>query len=246
MPYQELAMLLVFIAAFVRGYTGFGFAAIAISGLSLIWPARISVPVILVIDSVASLGLLWGAWAHVERTLLKHLSIGAAVGMPIGLVMLISIPDPVLKFAISVCIILMVLWMLKSKVSLIANSRWVTRSVGLLSGGLTAAASVGGLPVVCYLLMTSHSAQVQRATLVIFLGATGALSLLLMFISNVTSMAIVTPIFLLIIPCVIGIYLGQWAFHFRPPKSFRLIALPILAVLSMTGLYFNGIQIFNP
>lgn len=245
MPHQELAMLLVFIAALVRGYTGFGFAAIAISGLSLIWPAQVSVPVILIIDAIGAIGMLSSAWKSADRTLLKHLSIGAIIGMPLGLTVLIQVPDPILKFIISIAILGMALWILFVRNLKIKASQWQTCGIGGISGAFTAAASVGGLPIVCYLLMTAHVAQVQRATMVIFLSGTDLISIGLMAGSGVVTYALLQPILLLLIPAVIGVQGGQWLFHRKPPLSFRPIALPVLMLLSSTSLYFSSQVIFS-
>ncbi|RTE66335.1 sulfite exporter TauE/SafE family protein [Amphritea opalescens] len=245
MPHLELAILLVFVAALVRGYTGFGFAAIAISGLSLIWPAQVSVPVILIIDAAGAIGMLASAWKSADRTLLKHLSIGAIIGMPLGLTILIQVPDPILKFVISIAILGMALWILCVRNLKIKTNHWQTSGIGGISGAFTAAASVGGLPIVCYLLMTAHVAQVQRATMVIFLSATGLISIGLMAGSGVVTHALLQPTLWLLLPVIIGVQLGQWFFHRKPPQSFRPIALPILMLLSTTSLYFSSLAIFG-
>ena len=245
MPHPELAILLVFVAALVRGYTGFGFAAVAISGLSLIWPVQTSGPVILILDLIGSIGLLSNAWKYADRTLLKNLGIGAVIGIPIGLLVLINIPDIILKFTMSISILAMAFWLLRSTKTYLTPKPLITRYIGSVSGGFTAAASVGGLPVVCFLLMTSHAVQVQRATLVIFLSSTDLISVGLMSVSNVINISIWQPLTLLIIPSLIGVQCGQWLFHRKPPPSFRLVALPILIILSTISLYFSSLSIFK-
>lgn len=245
MPHLELAMLLVFIAALVRGYTGFGFAAIAISGLSLIWPAQVSVPVILIIDLLGSVGMLASAWQFADRTLLKNLSIGALIGLPIGLTILIQVPDSILKFAIGSAILAMTLWILFARNMSLAIAEWHTRIVGGVSGAFSAAASVGGLPIVCFLLMTAHVAQVQRATMVIFLSATDLISVGLIAASGVISSALLQPTLLLLIPTLVGVQCGQWFFQRKPPQSFRPIALPVLMLLSSISIYYSGLQILS-
>lgn len=245
MPHLELAILLIFIAALVRGYTGFGFAAIAISGLSLIWPAKVSVPVILIIDAIGSIGMLAGAWKLADRTLLKNLSIGAVIGLPLGLTILIQVPDSLLRLSISVAIFSMAIWLLFARNIQLSPRYWHTRLVGVFSGSFTAAASIGGLPIVCYLLMTAHAAQIQRATLIIFLCATDFISIGLMTGSGVVTSSLVLPTLLLLIPTLLGVQCGQWVFNRKPPASFRPIALPILILLSSTGIYHSSINILS-
>ena len=245
MPHLELAICLIFIAAFIRGYTGFGFAAIAISGLSLIWPIQINVPVILTLDLISSIGLISGAWRHAHKPLLKHLSLGALIGIPIGLMILIKVPDPILKFALSLTIIIMIVGLIYSSNISLPFSKGLTTGVGVLSGGFSAAASIGGLPVVCFLLMTGISASVQRATLVIFLTASDVFSVGLMAFNDILTTALISPILWLLAPSLIGVQVGQWFFTRKPPQSFRPIALPILITLSSISLYFSSMHIFK-
>ncbi|KZM41010.1 hypothetical protein OA92_15685 [Marinomonas sp. SBI22] len=245
MPHIEFAIGLIFIAAFIRGYTGFGFAAIAISGLSLIWPIQVSVPVILTLDLISSVGLISTAWHHAHKPLLKHLSLGAVVGIPIGLMILIKVPDPVLKFALSLTILCMIASLIYSSSITLPLSSRLTSGVGCISGGFSAAASIGGLPVVCYLLMTGFSASIQRATLVIFLTASDVISVGLMAFNDILTVSLISPILWLLVPSLIGVQVGQWFFTRKPPQSFRPIALPILITLSSISLYFSSMHIFK-
>ncbi|RBO78545.1 sulfite exporter TauE/SafE family protein [Marinomonas aquiplantarum] len=239
MPHFEFAMLLIFMAAIIRGYTGFGFAAIAISGLSFIWPAKVSVPVILILDLICSIGLIRKAWRYANIDLLKQLSIGAFIGIPIGLVILIKVPDQLLKLSVSLSVLAMSIWLLKPHSNHLTPNKWLTRMIGSISGGFTAAASIGGLPVVCYLLLTPYVAHVQRATLVLFLSATDLASVALMVANKVINISLWLPTLILLGPAFVGVLVGQWLFHRNPPKSFRHIALPVLISLSALSLYFN-------
>ncbi|BFM47953.1 sulfite exporter TauE/SafE family protein [Marinomonas sp. THO17] len=239
MPHFEIAILLIFMAAVIRGYTGFGFAAIAISGLSFIWPAKVSVPVILLLDLICSIGLLRKAWCFADMDLLKQLSMGAFVGIPCGLLILTHLPDSILKLSVSVSVLAMSCWLLKPHYQHLTPHKWLTREIGMISGGFTAAASIGGLPVVCYLLLTSYAAQVQRATLVLFLSATDFASVILMMMNQFIDASLLAPTLILLGPAFIGVMLGQWLFHRHTPKSFRHIALPVLISLSLLSLYFN-------
>jgi uncharacterized membrane protein YfcA len=232
----ELAALLVAVAALVRGYTGFGFAAIAITGLNLIWPPQLSVPVILLLDLIGTLGLLRTAWPLAHRGLIGRFGQGALVGIPVGLTLLIQLPEQYLKMAISCAVLLMSLLLFRRPQVSAREYPWLTRAVGSLSGAFTAAASVGGLPVVCYLLTVPVSAAVQRASMVIFLAATDLLSLLLLYASGIIDARLIGPLLMLLVPTLVGVQLGQWAFHVRRPQSFHPVALPVLTLLSVSGL----------
>lgn len=232
----ELACLLVLLAALVRGYTGFGFAAIAITGLNLIWPPRLSVPVILLLDLIGTVGLLRSAWPDSDRGVMGRFGSGALLGVPLGLTLLIQLPDTLLKIAISAGVLVMTLLLLRRPVVSRSEHRWLTRLMGGVSGAFTAAASVGGLPIVCYLLTTPLSPRVQRATMVIFLAATDLLALLLFGLGGIIEPGLIGPVLALLLPTLIGVQLGRYAFERLRPSSFHPVALPVLALLSISGL----------
>lgn len=230
------ALVPVFIAALVRGYTGFGFAAVAITGLNLIWPPQQSVPVILILDVIGTLGLLRGAWPDADRGVMLRLGSGALVGIPLGLTLLIQLPELALKLGISAAVLVMTLMLLRKTAKRRSERTLVTRFIGLISGSFTAAASVGGLPIVSYLLSMPLNARAQRATMVIFLAGIDLLALLLLWISGVIDAGIWTPIPALLLPTWLGVQLGQMAFQRRRPSSFHPVAVPVLVMLSLSGL----------
>ncbi len=240
----ELAVLLVALAALVRGYTGFGFAAIAITGLNLIWPPQLSVPVILLLDLIGTVGLLKPALKHVDKGLCLRLGQGALIGIPLGLTILIQVPDTWLKLSISAGVLLMTLLLIRRPATSAREYPWLTRIVGSVSGAFTAAASVGGLPVVCYLLTTPTNPVIQRASMVIFLAATDLLALLMLYLSDVFDASLIDPVLILLLPTLVGVQLGQWAFNRLRPSSFHPVALPVLALLSVSGLGMGVYSIF--
>jgi uncharacterized membrane protein YfcA len=245
MPHFEIACVIVFLASIVRGYTGFGFAAIAISGLNLIWPAQMSVPVTLFIDVISAVRLLPSVRRHADMTMVKNLSMGAVAGIPIGLSMLLFIPDQPLKILISGLILLMAVGLFFSPSFKIKERAAYTRIVGGISGGFTAAASVGGLPLICYLMSTAQNALVQRATVVVFLACTDIVSIALLLLSDAVDLSIWKPVLLLLIPALAGVQCGHWCFTRRPPKTYRTIALPILTLLSVVTLFYTSQQLLT-
>ncbi|WP_328797923.1 sulfite exporter TauE/SafE family protein [Marinobacterium alkalitolerans] len=241
----EWATVLVAIAALVRGYTGFGFAAIAITGLNLIWPPQLSVPVILLLDLIGSLGLLGAASKAFSKPLVVRLGLGALAGIPVGLLVLTQVPESWLKLLISICVLAMTLaliWRPRQGNRPLSNG--ITSLIGAVSGAFTAAASVGGLPVVCYLLGTGLSARAQRASMVVFLAATDLLALLVLYLHGVFDASLLAPFLMLLLPTLAGVQLGQWGFHRFKPESFHPVALPVLTLLSVSGVGLGLYRIF--
>ena len=240
-PQLEWAIALIFIAAFIRGYTGFGFAAFAIMGLNLIWPAQMSIPIILLLDLISSLSLIPKAWGNAERKLVRRLSTGMLVGIPLGLTLLIQVSDTTLKVFISLMVLGFALILLFHSSARMKDSIFVKSQplMGAVSGAFTAAASVGGLPVVCYLMATHLQPAQQRASMIIFLSASSGLSLISMAYAGILSKDLLLPVLILILPALIGVQIGHIFFLKRPPVSFRPIVLPLLMVLSSCSLGMN-------
>lgn len=238
-PQLGWALLLIFAAALVRGYTGFGFAAVAITGLNLVWPPQISVPVIILLDLIGSVGLLRPAWPASDRALIGRLASGALVGIPLGLTLLIQLPETLLKLVINAGVLVMTMILTIRPGRARREYPWVTRFVGSISGAFTAAASIGGLPIVCYLMSTPLNAAAQRASMVIFLAATDLVVLALLIASGLLGLHLLLPILLLLLPTVAGVHLGKIAFHHFRPRSFHPVALPVLALLSVSGLWLS-------
>ena len=85
-------MIVVFLTAIMRGYTGFGFALVAVPLLAVIADPVIAVPMVLLLEVVGSLQLLPGLWrsAHLRSVML--LVAGALLATPIGLYGLAALP----------------------------------------------------------------------------------------------------------------------------------------------------------
>lgn len=233
------ALLLILGAALVRGYTGFGFAAIAITGLNLIWPPQISVPVILLLDLIGTLGLLGSAWPAADKGLIGRLASGALIGIPLGLTLLIQVPESALKLSINTGVLVLTLVLLLRPRPSQRENPWLSRIAGGISGAFTAAASIGGLPIVCYLMSTPLDTRTQRASMVIFLAASDLVALVLLAGSGLLGLHLLLPTLVLLLPTLLGVHLGKVAFQRFRPSSFHPVALPILAALSLSGLWLG-------
>ena len=61
-----VTIIAVFIAGVIRGYSGFGFAMVAVTSISLvISPARV-VPLVLILEVMASISLVPQVWRDID------------------------------------------------------------------------------------------------------------------------------------------------------------------------------------
>src|SRR5215210_5432881 len=86
------SVAIVFATAVLRGYTGFGFAVIAVPPLVLLLEPAEVVPIVLLLEVVASLQLLPNVWRSVDWRAVRQLLIGALAGTPLGILVLSQLP----------------------------------------------------------------------------------------------------------------------------------------------------------
>jgi uncharacterized membrane protein YfcA len=141
-------LVIVFVAAFVRGYSGFGASAIFVTGTATVLPPSEVVPITLFLEVAASLGLLAQVWRDVAWRATAWILVGAAVGMPFGFWLLANLPADVMRATIAILVLSasVALWFGYSFKG--RAGRGHTLGTGVVSGVANGVAGVGGLPVV--------------------------------------------------------------------------------------------------
>jgi uncharacterized membrane protein YfcA len=211
--FWALAAFTVFVAAIVRGLTGFGFAAVAVVSLSLLLPLGAAVPLVLCLEVFTSVMLAGGAWQHADFAMLRRLLLAAALGVPVGVGLLTRVDAPWLSCAVYLLVALLA-WLGLARVRLPmgrgALGAWL---VGSSSGALIAAFSIGGPLVVAWLSHAGLRAAPLRATLILFFFAVDLVALAALGMAA----AIPDTTWLLglglLAPLSLGLWLGQHLFR---------------------------------
>lgn len=230
--YMALALL---IAAFVRGYSGFGFAALVVSAASLVMNPLLVVPMVLLVDATMSLQQARGIWRDIAWHRVGGLFVGALIGVPIGIWAMSTIGVDAARAVISVyvlvmCGLLMAGWSVTKPMGHAPHF-----GVGVVSGVANSAA-VGGLPVAVFFAAQPVRAAVFRGTLIAYFTLLDLWSIPLMaragMISRETLLAAV-----MIMPILIfGIWAGGRHFLRAEPQDFRKLTIWLLVVLAVLGL----------
>ncbi|MBC2744407.1 MAG: sulfite exporter TauE/SafE family protein [Desulfosarcina sp.] len=166
-------------AGIIRGYSGFGFSMIAVMSVTLVLPPSEVVPIILMLEVVASLWLLPRVWRQVDWKSLVWLSAGVLVGTPVGVYLLANIPPRPMRAAIAVVVMVMVVLLWTGFALKQMPGRGKTVVVGALSGVLNGSATIGGPPVILFYLSSPASIAVSRASLIAFFLGTDIVAFLL-------------------------------------------------------------------
>ena len=105
-PLIVASLLVVFAAGIVRGFSGFGFSALCVAGLSLFAPPAQVVPPIFMLEVLASISLLRGALKDADWPWLSWLVLGNALFIPLGILVLAFVPETPLRLLIGALLLL--------------------------------------------------------------------------------------------------------------------------------------------
>ena len=230
------AAAVVFAAALIRGYSGFGLSAIVVTSLTLVLPPAEAVPVGILLEIVASLGVLPQVWREAAWPTMGLLLLGACLGTPLGVFLLTDLPVDVMRAAIAsivLCASLLLLWGARWR---IGTDTVPTLGTGVVSGVANGAAAVGGLPVVLFFLSTDSAAATARATVIVYLMILGLYGSAALAIGGLLTLETLTRTALLCVPLFLGVAFGHRHFLRTSPDSFRRFALLLLIGLSSAGL----------
>ena len=225
----------VFGAAWVRGYSGFGFSALVIASAGLVTNPLHLIPVVMMCEVLMTAGEMRGlrAWVDWRRT--AAMLAGAALAMPFSIALLSRLGEDAARLAISLMVLVICIAMLRGW--RFAAPVGDLGSVGAgVASGIANGAAVGGLPVAVFLAGQDIDARTFRATLIAYLSVLclGALPLLwwegLLVVDSVVALIWAVPLL------AAGLWLGGRRFHRTNPSDFRRFTLLVLAALALAGI----------
>lgn len=229
-----LSLLIVFLAAIVRGFSGFGFSLLAISALSLLYPPQQIFPPIFLMEIAASLHLLPSVWRHIHWRSMAPLLAGAVIGTPVGVWFLSTLPAPPLQIALGLFVLLSVSLMAAGYSFRGMPGPGMTVAAGLAAGIANGAFGIGGPPVILFYFASPAGAAAGRASLVMFFLALDVIGLGFMSgMADLVGKDTLVRAALYLPALLAGIWVGGHAFRKTDEAKFRRVILALLAVLAL-------------
>lgn len=156
---------IVFIAGYVRATIGFGSGLIMVGLLTLFFPVKSVVPMVLLLDIVGSIILGGYDFHHIQWKELGWLMPGSILGLAIGAWILKSTPAQHLTFFLGVFLLLYVLYAVWVKVEKLPRARLQWGIIlGFLGGVIGSLYGGGGPPLVAFMQMRKLDKRRFRAT----------------------------------------------------------------------------------
>lgn len=224
---------IIFLAAIVRGYSGFGFSLLSITALSLIFPPTQIIPSIFLLEIAASLHLLPGIWKEVHWRSLWPLMAGAVIGTPLGVAALSRLPEAPMTVALAVFVLLATALLWRGFALKSMPNTPATLAIGAAAGAANGAFGIAGPPVVLFYFASPAGHAAGRASLIVYFLITDVIGLLFMSGEGLVTGDSFIRAALFLPPLVLGVWLGARSFKAADPARFRNIVLGVLAVLAL-------------
>ncbi len=224
------------LAGLVRGFSGFGAAMIYVPIAAALFEPRIATVTLFIFDVLATLHMLLAAFRHCTWREVLPITIGAAVTFPIGVKFLVSVDPVLLRWIISVLIIVVVSAMTAGWRYRRAPGYATSAGVGALAGVGGGLAGLLGPPVILFWLGGQSGAATVRWNIFAFFGLISVVGAATFWASGLFTREVVTTGLVLTPLYAAAIVAGSWLFGKATDRQFRVLALSLCAAIALATL----------
>jgi uncharacterized membrane protein YfcA len=226
----------VFGAGIIRGYSGFGFAMVTVTSMSLVLPPAQVVPVVLILEIGASLQLVPQVWRDIDWYSLRWLLAGSLIATPFGVYVLATIPPTPMRIAISILVMAAAILLMKGWAWKRMPGTALITATGIFSGVLNGAAAIGGPPAILFYLSSPAGITVSRASIIAYFFGIDLMGLIMASVQGLVTTHTLWTALVCVVPLVLGITLGSRLFSRLDKKAFKQHVLILLIALSIAGM----------
>lgn len=226
---------MVAFAAMTQSISGFGFSLMLVPLLSLLIGPKDTVVAANVLSFTLDVALLSRLHGLVEWRLASMLFVGALVGMPFGVLVLVWFSPAALQVLIAAMVILFTLLLMRG-LRLDDAGRIGDVVAGAISGILNTSTSMSGPPVVLYLQGKGITPLIFRATLTAYFGVISLIAIGLLSLTGHFTETVGIASILAIPALVVGGFIGNWLHYRVPGPLFRRLVYVILFVSAFSAL----------
>jgi uncharacterized membrane protein YfcA len=237
MGFNELAVVVVVtLAGFMRGITGFGGAMLMTPPLSFLIGPVPAVVTALMLETAAALVMFSDAWPRINKRVLLQLTIPACFTVPIGGYLLITL-DPIIARRAIAAVVVVFSFVLLAGFRYSGPHRPATAlTLGSIVGVLLGATSVGAPPVILYLLSGPDPPAVTRANLTVFVTTISVIGLVMLGAAGAATAELALLAALLCIPFLGATWLGGKLFIRLSDLGVRRLALGVMLSVGIVTL----------
>ncbi|MFJ7684668.1 sulfite exporter TauE/SafE family protein [Peribacillus butanolivorans] len=223
---------IVLVASILQSSTGFGFSIMATPFLLMLFQPQEAIQINIILSLVISISLILKIRNDIDFILLKRFILGSIVGVPLGVLIFVSININALKLGVSILLLILTLLLIGN--FRVNPTQFRDFIVGGISGVLTTSIGMPGPPLLLYFTGTDTEKGKLRATTLAFYLFIYFISLISQIIFTGTN-KVIWESSLYAIPIVfLGLYIGQIIFKRLNQRVFRIFTYILLI---FTGIY---------
>ncbi|MBF41238.1 MAG: hypothetical protein CL399_06655 [Acidiferrobacteraceae bacterium] len=238
MPWDLLiwAVPVTLAAGLMRGFAGFGSGMLMAPFFIQLFGPVDTVVLIIGLEIVATVQLLPSVYRHIDWSLVLPMGGVAALTMPVGTWLLLTLDTQVVSNCVGViiigfCLALTSGWRYRGPKPLL-----LTSAIGALSGVLMALTSLGNPPVALYLMATDATAVSIRANFTVYFAVTLAALIAWMSSQSLFAMDAVRSLLVLLPVFVAGAVAGTRGFRASNDVLYRRVTLTVLYLAGLFAL----------
>ena len=226
----------ILFASLVRGFSGFGFSASSVSLLSFILPPKEIVPIILLLEIIASFFMIPSIWNKINWKFVLFLLVGVLFGTPLGIHLLSVLQPKLTHLIISITVLIFAFLLLRGYKNRDINHNLSKFFVGVIAGTVNGFGTLAGLPIALYFLIIAAEPAVIRASLAALFFFTDFYALLLAYFKDILDYKIIYRTLPLILVIPIGVYMGTKLFTGSSKENYKKYVLYFLILVSIFGI----------
>ena len=243
MPSLEViifAPLIVLLANIVFGISGFGLTLIAIPLLAHLFPIKFVIPMVVLLDVVASLRQATKLRSGVYKQELVPLLPFMLAGMGAGAFLLIRLPAEILLMGLGILVLVYGVYYVLRHDSVFRLARWTAVPIGLFAGTISALFGVGAPLYVMYLTGRGATPDHIRATMPVIFSFTTVGRIVLFAATGLFSESVLLTAAALLPVTLLGLYLGN-RLHLNLSRNHVVRIIGALLVLSGFSLVLRAL-----
>jgi uncharacterized protein len=233
--FEVLAVL--FLATVIRSAFGFGEALVAVPLLALTIPVEIAAPVAVLVSITVALVVVIQDWHSIHLRSAGWLVLPTLFGIPIGLMLLRSVPEPVMKASLAIIIIAFSGYSLMPRARFELTNDRLAPFFGFVAGVLGGAYGMNGPPLAIFGSLRKWSPANFRATLQGYFLPASLAGMAGYWFAGLWTPAVNRFYFLSLPAVLVAIYLGRVINRRMNPRQFLiyvhvgLIAIGVVLLL---------------
>src|SRR5215467_9833062 len=202
-------LAIIFVATLIRSAFGFGEALVAVPLLALLMPVEVAAPLAVLLSITVAAVVIVQDWQHVQVRSAGWLIVFTVFGIPVGLLLLTTVAEAIIKAILGVVVIVFALYCLFRRSQIELKTDRLAWFFGFSAGVLGGAYGMNGPPLVVYGALRRWSPEQFRATLQGYFLPASLVGMAGYWLAGLWVPAVTRYFLLSLLPAMAAIFLGR-------------------------------------